>query len=682
MMLPIFVGMQGSDAEESDISDTDEYCDIRQKRKEMSHILNQNDQHAAIFSPRLTAAVPSGHSPGGSSGGGGTPIQTGDVKPAISIDTHDGIRQQHHKHGESPPLPAAVFPECSKIEAEYLSRRNRTRRAAQRCTLYRIVHAYGNNDTVFSILADALNLGTEERVDVLYTVASTRRKKWMYREESEETEMEAKKQVIEQGAVTANGNVIPKNSKVMVESWCRQCYIFGCEEHARLLVLPRTPAPDKKLQSRLKMLMKSECGPLCWISMMEKGPNGWLSLAPPSRRWCEPEKCLALRAMELFREDACAIARILGSKHCYEVRNFLKVMPDHVKQKALHPAAHVIRNDHTPSRTSAGQKKGLWSMTGRAARKSNVNSTDENEETGNDFPDYEPCMCKGTCTIEGDCRCAKLDIACERGCSCNSTRWSNNERLGSRCTNANKGCQCKEGDCMTDTCPCWLESRTCDPDVCVSCGAHVIPKTPEVLGTPEEASVICKNVSFLTCERKKTFIGPSSLHGYGLYAGESFEANEFITEYTGVHVDRFSIANRMGGVDRAKKVTYLFDSTKTKTLDGMIIGNKARLLNFTHQQFENAYSKTLRDRTEVKIGLYTKRAVQVGEELRMDYKFTGGDAPDYARVTEKEQEQPPEKLSSSGSAEESPGASWELGKRIRSKIRKSSRPQRSARGAR
>ncbi len=160
---------------------------------------------------------------------------------------------------------------------------------------------------------------------------------------------------------------------------------------------------------------------------------------------------------------------------------------------------------------------------------------------------FEPCDHDGTCT---DCVCVHNGTFCEKYCACSDD-----------CKNKFLGCVCKAG-CKAKNCPCFAASRACDPDLCGECGAAVpielhpflkrlvnaksrnmcfsMPKMKrddltEASDQNEGIYIrpLCSNVALQHRPQKKLYIGRSQIHGWGAYAGEDIDRNDFITEYTG-----------------------------------------------------------------------------------------------------------------------------------------------------
>jgi hypothetical protein len=78
---------------------------------------------------------------------------------------------------------------------------------------------------------------------------------------------------------------------------------------------------------------------------------------------------------------------------------------------------------------------------------------------------YQACSHSGPCNNENqDCVCMRNKTWCEKYCCCDRS-----------CKRKFFGCNCKNGQCRTKSCPCFAASRACDPDLCGSCGVSIPP---------------------------------------------------------------------------------------------------------------------------------------------------------------------------------------------------------------
>lgn len=108
----------------------------------------------------------------------------------------------------------------------------------------------------------------------------------------------------------------------------------------------------------------------------------------------------------------------------------------------------------------------------------------------------------------------------------------------------------------------------------------------------------------------KLVVRRSRIHRYGVYAEESIPANRKVIEYTGERINRREAKRR----DRSD-FTYLFSVDAYWTLDGRVDGSGAEIIN--HSCEPNLISRVMKGH----ILYMSLRAIEVGEELTVDYNF-------------------------------------------------------------
>ncbi|EME27810.1 histone-lysine N-methyltransferase isoform 2 [Galdieria sulphuraria] len=131
-------------------------------------------------------------------------------------------------------------------------------------------------------------------------------------------------------------------------------------------------------------------------------------------------------------------------------------------------------------------------------------------------------------------------------------------------------------------------------------------------------------ISQLKSRKKRVRFGRSIIHGWGLYAMQDIEPNEFIIEYVG-EIIRQKISD-----EREKRYfrqgigdSYMFRLDEDQIIDATRKGSVARFVN--HSCESNAVAKIITIDNSKKIVFYSKRLIRAGEEITYDYKFNTED---------------------------------------------------------
>ncbi|KAK6002925.1 hypothetical protein QM012_001675 [Aureobasidium pullulans] len=129
----------------------------------------------------------------------------------------------------------------------------------------------------------------------------------------------------------------------------------------------------------------------------------------------------------------------------------------------------------------------------------------------------------------------------------------------------------------------------------------------------------CRNVAIQRGVPKRTLLGRSVVHGFGLYAGEPIAKDEFIGEYQGEIITRDE-TERRGAIYDFQKLSYIFDLNRDQTIDSQRMGNKIRFINHAAKPaLRNIYPKIMLCNLAHRIGMFAYRDIKVGEELFFDY---------------------------------------------------------------
>jgi len=406
--------------------------------------------------------------------------------------------------------------------------------------------------------------------------------------------------------------------------------------------------------------------------------------APAESRWtAEQVSLLHAAAEQICRLDTCLLACFVPGRTCRGVALHLDSFG---WPPAAAPAERAVEEEAEGVQASRcalapAAESGTSAHVGDVLSHGDaVMSSLEDAAAPEKVADYQPCTHSGSCH-DDRCSCVRNAFPCEKYCGCSGTRWISGEARGPRgATLALSGaaggsetaagsslcrrrtwCTCRPpASCSTDDCPFFRVDRECDPDACLSCGAHwhplsgldgtilqngrrggggtgrglqgaatVEPAPRDSVGLVEAGmsgggtsggTRRCRNVQLQVGPRPRLPLGLSAAHGLGLFASEEVAEGAFVGEYTG-EVLSLTEARIRGRKYDAADVSFPFRTTKTVVRDAMCCGNRTMFINHSAAS-PNLEVKLLSVCGDIPVAFLATSALRPGEEQFFHYGYT------------------------------------------------------------
>lgn len=515
--------------------------------------------------------------------------------------------------------------------------RNRRRRQAERYALLALTRRYGADGDVFAALSTAFSKPSASSMSTVQRVARGRDRAMRdstTRREKTLRQTQAIAYVLLKGEakhpdtdITVNDSIRAATNRAL-RYFCFTCHQFSCEIHDGRNVQPVVPIPDLTRDRRIARLSRnrvSPCGSNCF-QFTQSSSLRELS----SQLWTPEERDLFSEARALHGEDPCSIAVIVNTRSCQEIYD--RMHDQSSKGVGNLRKSQARENVLIATATIGSSSDSDCDLPQITAAVPPVQVKDEirfNELTHTPFV---PCNHKGACNEKNGCICVINKVHCEPLCGCRTGRYGmgktgmmwkgkrDSSGLPAVCENRHSGCSChgNKSKCVLESCPCVRDMRACDPDFCNSCQANLLPRTISLRRRR------CGNTDLLAARHKRVFVGPSNIHGFGLFSGQNFEKGDLIGPYCG-RIMLSDALDRELRLPQAKKSTYAFNLTHDMTVDAGLIGCKVKFINHSdNNNTINCKSQMRRVRGDCRICIVTTRSFKAGVELLMNYELDQG----------------------------------------------------------
>lgn len=527
-------------------------------------------------------------------------------------------------------------------------------RAAQRHGILVMTRRHGKLKQVWAALSEAFGIADARRLEYICSLSERR--------ECESIKHAAKMQksriyanAIRQVAQTSTCEIVPthqnKSSPATgsLKMFCFACHRFACHLHSSENVAPKKLIPDHAAEGRRRAIrgggrLPPPCSQCCFLrATTSRRPVG----EREGETWTEEQIQILRQTALMFGIDPCSLAIVLGGKTCREVYERLNCAEEANMIEDFRHAWHL--NDHVrgPNYNSDDDEPIARGSRKRRRRKTRENPTAKKSAlvpakygsqcTIEERKGFKPCNHEGGCFKKNSCICAINSLNCEAQCGCRCGRYvaglkgmkweapsEEDIRAGAaaKCKLRSWGCKCRNGHCNTSRCDCFVYLKACNPDFC-SCDCCILPSKISVRQRQ------CRSAGTITSIHKRTLIGRSTVHGFGLFAAESFATGDLIGQYCGRIMSPELITKSLR-IPQAEKKTYAFEMTDSLTVDGGSIGSKVKFINHSVEPAKiNCEARIESVRGAGRVVLRALKTICPGEEFLFNYNLLDEEGNDW-----------------------------------------------------
>lgn len=229
---------------------------------------------------------------------------------------------------------------------------------------------------------------------------------------------------------------------------------------------------------------------------------------------------------------------------------------------------------------------------------------------------FQPCSHAGMCgaTVE-DCTCCQKDMYCERNCCCTSD--CSRRFPGCNCASlrqktmrqqyfAYDPCELEPELCFADECPCVMNGRECDPELCDCLHSS----------SPDD-EINCRNDDLRRACGKRLRVSPG-FSGLGVFLEEPASRGDLICEYVGELIYDATTETR-DLIAQHRGRAYVYKLNDTFDVDASHAGNVARFINHAPGKQANCVTMLKNVSGDHRIGIYARKSLRSGTELTIDY---------------------------------------------------------------